>query len=834
MSLNNQRGSVLIYFTAMLALLSAIIDGVTAYHDVATNNFRAVHEKKQAFYISEGTRAIVTTLMQSYLMATPNPTDESLSNHLNTVLPPLIPAPFTISPVDAKILSFTPNAIISAGPFAGMNGPITTLEVKFTVNSPSSLFNGNVVQNMDMQMAIAYVSMFQFLVFFDVGQAFIQSGPDMKANGRVHSNGDLCTGGNGGSQYFLKVTAAGRLLANNDNRCADSSGPGMQSNTKIATDGTFTTFADMTRFYDYGCTNCNGSGLPWQGFQLARWHGQALDQANSVQRLKLPGAGLGLTQIQQAGGIGATNNGNNLRFIIDPILTATDSPSIKTYKFAHNADLRILNGVWYLKNPGDEFAWPGIPIWSDHPGRFIENGISVGQDDIRDYWSATANPWPAAPATPKNYSYYEYDRTNKTLFNDTNGVISYGTLFNTGDPDVRWRPGSWVDSGNSSLCANNPITCPPGGCGLLDAVTAAPTCPGAPAAGRDPAMATLLLNSTRGGFRNGHIYQLSPGSSAERQRRSRVLPINFDVKQLQNALANTDPGELGSYFGVGRIKGAPFNGVIYISSMWPGALSGFGGGSPAEVPTQGSVADAKQIAPAHTAVQEALPQPLCSDNGSAGVAFDGQGPLAAPIARFTIPNCDSYSAAPTAPNPAIPAWPNVLRVTNGRDLNNGQFPAGLSIISNLPTYLAGDFNATSTQGSMTSTPWIPALVGGDKIILLSNAWDDASDGWDKNPSSTNRIASATTYNSAILSDPSLTLTTLLENWYGKDLIQNGSLVFGHNDVYALHANYCCGNVTYEPPNRTFNFDPHFSLITNQPPGTPVFPLAAILMWTNPQ
>ncbi|MGZ3723889.1 MAG: hypothetical protein ACXVA9_13190, partial [Bdellovibrionales bacterium] len=256
--------------------------------------------------------------------------------------------------------------------------------------------------------------------------------------------------------------------------------------------------------------------------------------------------------------------------------------------------------------------------------------------------------------------------------------------------------------------------------------------------------------------------------------------------------------------------------------------NGFGVGGPAEFPYQGAVADANQIGAAHTAIQQALPQPLCSNNplapkpGHAGSPFDRQGAAN----RFKIPDCVDYAAGG-----AIQDYPNVVRVINGSAMTSASFPKGLSIVSNLPVYMTGDHNKLSTQASGTSVPWISSLIAGDRVNMISNSWSDANSRWDINPSLVDRLASNTTYNTALITD---SLTFFLEDWNGKTMTVNGSEVLGHNQVYSLHDNYCCGNVSYQPPTRVFNFDPHFAYITNQPPGTPTFPVSAVLIWANPE
>lgn len=831
--LNNQRGTALLVIAGIMIALSVAVDAVLVNFDNNLKTLESYSSRKQAFYVSEGVRALVTVLLEGYLANNADPTKEEIEAFLRASLPPLVPEPYNVPGVDieADILKVTPSAIITSGPFKGMNGPVTDLRLRFRVTAPSTLFGGSVVEPLEMRLSVGYVSMFQFMAFYDIAQGRIAVGPPMNMQGRLHSNGDMCVGASDGYASFLKMTVGGRLMNNADSRC------GSVGNTRarIATDQTFNTFADFTNSNDNGCTNCGGSGMAWESYALARWREQAMDGVHGVQILKLPGAGMGQTQLREAGNFAVLNNNDNLRFIVDPVL-AGDSLTVKSYKFAYNADLRIIDGVWFVKDPGAPTQWPGIPIWSDHPGRHFDTTFNraVGQEDIRDTWADRGRPWPGTPATPRLFSYYEYDINNSTIFDDNvgEGVVSYGNLVNSGAGLTPQKPGHWVNGGRN-LCkivggVQATLNCGGGGCGLKSVWQ-----PGGfdCSAGTSPNYATSILNATRGGFRNGHIYNISPNGPLpnSRQNRSRILPVNFDVEQFQIALANNNPGELGSYFGAGGFTGAAFNGVVWISSKWPNAWTGFGGGGPAEPPWHGAHADPLQDPiSGGSPIQQALPQPLCSDgamappvqSGIAGREFD----LPGVESRFRVPDCAIYNAGNS--------WPNALRIVNGAGMARARLPKGLSITTNLPVYLVGNYNTQSIVTAVNSVPWMPSLVAGDKVAFVSNNWTDARSDWNNGSAGTLRPATSTIFNTALMTEPSDTLTMFIEDWTGRDLTMNGSVVYGYNAVYALHKNSCCSNITYEPPNRNFRFDPHFGLITNQPPGTPAFPISAVAVWTK--
>jgi len=201
----------------------------------------------------------------------------------------------------------------------------------------------------------------------------------------------------------------------------------------------------------------------------------------------------------------------------------------------------------------------------------------------------------------------------------------------------------------------------------------------------------------------------------------------------------------------------------------------------------------------------------------------------------------------------------------------GQLPRGLSLITNLPVYVVGDVNITSdayadpTDGARH---WVPFLIGGDVVHPLSNAWDDANARWALSNGrqsipvaggSRTRRASVTRYYMEMLSGWGMTVATAssgglhnfpraLEDWGsgtatncrgtgdfagGCPAIIHGSLVIGHNRVYTSwpfrDAN---GDIGRSPPRRDWGFDPHLNDLEQQPPGTPLFDVAAVRQWTR--
>lgn len=200
----------------------------------------------------------------------------------------------------------------------------------------------------------------------------------------------------------------------------------------------------------------------------------------------------------------------------------------------------------------------------------------------------------------------------------------------------------------------------------------------------------------------------------------------------------------------------------------------------------------------------------------------------------------------TTPVTTSDPQPKALRLKNG-----GVLPtAGLTIASQNPVYVQGDYNTGTTTSptavpanstgnpNNTDSPTVsgytrkPAAVMGDAVMLLSNSWNDANSA----SSLSGRDANNTTYNMAILSgvipsgylppagDPHYgqaaygysgganNYPRFLETWSNNTCTFYGSMI----QLFAsktFTGKWDTGNI-YAPPTRRWNFDTNF---TNTPP-----------------
>ncbi len=193
--------------------------------------------------------------------------------------------------------------------------------------------------------------------------------------------------------------------------------------------------------------------------------------------------------------------------------------------------------------------------------------------------------------------------------------------------------------------------------------------------------------------------------------------------------------------------------------------------------------------------------------------------------------------------------PKTVRLQNGGVLPN----AGLTVVSQNPVYVQGDYNTGTTTNpnsvpanstgnpNNTSSPTVsgytrkPAAVMADAVMMLSNSWSDSK----ASQSVSNRTASNTTYNMAILAgvmpsgytpeagDPHYgqaqygysgganNYPRFLETWSGDTCTYHGSMVeLFQSKVFT--GKWDTGNI-YVPPARRWNFDINFT--NNPPPGS---------------
>lgn len=166
-----------------------------------------------------------------------------------------------------------------------------------------------------------------------------------------------------------------------------------------------------------------------------------------------------------------------------------------------------------------------------------------------------------------------------------------------------------------------------------------------------------------------------------------------------------------------------------------------------------------------------------------------------------------------------------VRLINGSELPSG----GLTVASDNPIYIQGDYNTTSKKSSS---------VAGDAVYVLSNNWDDSN----SDEALSQRIAQSTAVNSAIMAGNTETsvgayngglenFPRFLEKWGGKTLTYRGSLICLWNSEQATGAWYY-GDPQYTAPIRDWGYDTMYGDPANAPPGAPSLTTIQRTSWSQ--
>ena len=190
-----------------------------------------------------------------------------------------------------------------------------------------------------------------------------------------------------------------------------------------------------------------------------------------------------------------------------------------------------------------------------------------------------------------------------------------------------------------------------------------------------------------------------------------------------------------------------------------------------------------------------------------------------------------------------------LKIVDGQVLNLGTtcgpIPCGLTIASENPVYLQGDYNTPAPAGGTESwgAPTVAAAVAADAITLLSDNWNDVNSFvWPyaiNNGNANDRNAVTTAYRTALIAGKSIPFINpageapdfgtdggvhnflkYLEYWGNIDAWYEGSLVSFYYARQAVGA-YKNWGAVYSPPQRHYFFDTNFTLGPQYlPPRTP--------------
>jgi hypothetical protein len=366
------------------------------------------------------------------------------------------------------------------------------------------------------------------------------------------------------------------------------------------------------------------------------------------------------------------SNDGTMRFMMDPP-RALENVEARRKRIAAKADIRIIDGVVYLKDGADPEAWPGIKVHSDHRGlvpahktgndasSILGNGEDLGHD-------------PNIQVDGTNWSAYD---------NATPGIVSYGAIVPAPGLPGRYFPAYRpVDV--------TPAACTTGADAVLQPYTVAPAC-----------VVGSELSRLRAGAGTGFV-DLARGDSKDRNGVAfdkRILPINIDLDALAAALSANAPLRA-------RFSGDELS--IYVTATWSGSMNGVGNAAvPAEavlgaatsltgVPNDAVRTGDGQIVPA---------MPLCSEAGEAASV------------EVDLPACSATSNALRI---------NAVRVLPATNVAGRDTSRRLTIATDLPLYIVADqSNNVTSRGN-------PIEIIADSVTVMPTNWSDANAQWSTN------------------------------------------------------------------------------------------------------
>jgi hypothetical protein len=193
---------------------------------------------------------------------------------------------------------------------------------------------------------------------------------------------------------------------------------------------------------------------------------------------------------------------------------------------------------------------------------------------------------------------------------------------------------------------------------------------------------------------------------------------------------------------------------------------------------------------------------------------------------------------------------NGVRLKNGAQLP----PQGLTVASENPLYVMGDWNTKGKDGTTVShapgnaTPlsnMISSAILADAITVLSNNWVTNNSDTKGNQNTSNRPATDTTVNAAFALGPNTesvsgagngqveNVIRFLEHWSGKTFNYNGSIVALWHSLHATGDWKNTGTslpAYYTAPNRNWSYDLMFNSVP--PPGTPMGVIITRGQWSQ--
>jgi hypothetical protein len=858
---SHSRGFTLIAALLLLLLLTGIAVGLMFMVNTETRVGGNDLENNLAYYGAEAGMEKMTADLGNLYTINQSPTVSSITA-LGSFPPANIPGvsyplySLTVS-TDSSGNPLTTTQNITSGPNQGLLAEIVPISLSVTAFRPS----GAEVK-MQRTVEVALIPVFQFGVFSDSDLSYFP-GPSFDFAGLVHTNGNLflADSSSNGLIFHSKIVAAGEVirdkLANGGDVASEGrTGPVYIPNTAAGCDLSH----PATNCLNLGITQGSYIGGPpptgtanpsWTSISTGTFNGYILSKSTGGTALSLPfvSAGVGPVQIirkppaGEAAGTALSQsrlyNKAEIRILLADDLAnlhpergpgsldaddvALTNEAGTTYPggvpvtgigntFFAYANIDCTAALNYYCDPAD-FKGTPTGFTGAHQWPLINGWMRVEIKKSDGTWVGVTREWlkigfasglvpPAAPGSNTVHPDAILILQQQADRND-NGVISNGkvsidpapqqyetTAITGANNQYTWYPINFYDAREGEVRdTSGPTTCAPNG--VMNTVEL------------DVGNLRRWLTGATG----------STGTQTDSASQNGYV-LYFSDRRGMKADLNAAPVALTGEYG--------FEDTINSSSA---------------AGTPDGLLDPNN--PGTTQSPEDVDQNGLLDNWGAVNVGDGFG----------------VSTAGAPPNPYLPRvgcttvarknWVSgarhTLRLVDGSLGNLPTRPdgtGGFTVASENPVYVLGNYNANAGGFGAGSSA---AAVIADTVTLLSNSWSDATSlAFPTSPGS--RVASDTWYRMAIAAGKNINFPQptswgaaqdygtdggvhnflrYLENWGGRTLWYQGSLVSLFYSQYHTSIFKCCSTV-YSPPTRQYSFDPNFLDPTKLPPGTPMF------------
>src|SRR6202167_481990 len=772
----------------------------------------------------------------------------------------------------------TTNAsILPPSPYAGMQGLITPFTM--TVAAQNSSTGAEV--KLTRQVQVVAIPVFQFGIYSDSDLSFF-NGPSFGFGGRTHTNGNLWLTPNQGPTFLGdKVTVVGEVIRTNLENGFVVTGAGAtyggDATIALAPDPTMANEpggapytnaswrelgineGSVTGNSIYGNVSTTVNNPTWSGTVIPAYNGQL---QNHVPVLSLTSTALGgITPISlirrpvqgEAALAPATFaqrlfSQATLRVLLDDYPTPTTIPG--SPNACNAADMTLLDTV--TATPPVDLA---LLAWS--PNSPVGLGPAGAGITAKPVWYTGTYPLPVS------------------------GAIVGGTYSPSSNSNTLLAPGYWMKAGYPTItgCIKIEYQVNPGG-SWVD-------------------VTQTILNLGLTGRNVNPTYtaavQVAPFTYLAGLPAGQVAAQGPSGGGVATVGCNDPSG--GAIIRLARVRDNPSTGILAnpcangllmtaanpATDFWPNALYDSREGvdrataGPAPITAQGVMyyveLDAKNLVNWFTANQAALgldnntgytlltqnilnmtPRNVNMWTGATTITGNLQGVTYKPAATtysgglFANTNCApgnsnrpdvTYGNAQEARENSPVFFRRALKIVDGASLNIGVSCSGtdgLSIVSENPVYIQGDYNAPVDDGTWGGVS-VAAAVEGDAVTFLSNNWNDVNSfafPYDAN----NRAAAQTAYRAAIISGKGIPFPAVngqaqdfgtdggvhnflrfLENW-GLVCHYRGSMVSFYYNRQGVGTYK--GTGVYNPPSpRDYTFDTNFTLgPACLPPRTP--------------